>query len=117
MAADEVAGQADKDPNKRENHNSTPHLLQRQERLLQRQRAESYRLVYAGKHTYHNDFLHLTTTDTENVVASVDTKGHTWRATRVCLEAPATLGAPGVIGQSQRRLLYVDAGSGYDCDL
>jgi len=35
----------------------------------------------------------------------------------VCPEAPATLGAPGVIGQSQRRLLYVDAGSGYDCDL
>jgi len=31
MAADEVAGQADKDPNEREDHNSTPHLLRRQE--------------------------------------------------------------------------------------
>ncbi|XP_039851887.1 uncharacterized protein LOC120710326 [Panicum virgatum] len=67
-----------------------------------------YSLAYAGKHAYLNGSLHLTTTDTENgmvVVASVDTKGQTWRATRVC---PATLGAPGVIAQSQRRLLYAD---------
>ncbi|PVH37499.1 hypothetical protein PAHAL_5G018100 [Panicum hallii] len=74
----------------------------------------SYRLAYAGKHAYLNGSLHLTTTDTEKgmvVVASVDTKGQTWRATRVCPEPPATLGAPGVTGQSQRRLLYVDASS------
>ncbi|KAG2594211.1 hypothetical protein PVAP13_5NG631400 [Panicum virgatum] len=75
-----------------------------------------YSLAYAGKHAYLNGSLHLTTTDTENglvVVASVDTKGQTWRATRVC---PAIHGAPGVIDQSQRRLLYVDAGSVYSLE-
>nr|TKW18874.1 hypothetical protein SEVIR_5G460800v2 [Setaria viridis] len=76
----------------------------------------SYRLAYAGKHAYLNGFLHLTTTDAEKggvVVAAVDTMGKTWRVTRVCPDPPATLGAPGVVGQSQHRLLYVDAsGSG-----
>ncbi|CAO2181726.1 unnamed protein product [Urochloa humidicola] len=74
----------------------------------------SYRLTYAGSHAYLDGSLHLATTDVENgdvVVASVDTLGKTWRATRV--GPPAELlspAAPGVFGQSQHRLLYADAG-------
>jgi hypothetical protein len=74
----------------------------------------SYRLAYVGRHAYLNGFLHLTTTDAEKggvVVAAVDTMGKTWKATRVCPGPPATLGDPGIVGQSQHRLLYVDTGS------
>ncbi|CAO2196226.1 unnamed protein product [Urochloa humidicola] len=80
----------------------------------------SYHLAYAGSHAYLDGALHLTTTDVENggvVVASVDTLGKTWRATRVFPAGypPASLAAlPGFVGQSQHRLLYVDAGFGHD---
>jgi hypothetical protein len=78
----------------------------------------NYHVSYSGEHAYLNGFLHLGTTDTENgIVAAVDTEGQAWTATRVCPEPPATLSSPGVIGQSQRRLLYADAGSGYAREL
>ncbi|KAK3163019.1 hypothetical protein QOZ80_1BG0096590 [Eleusine coracana subsp. coracana] len=78
-----------------------------------------YKIVSSGRHAYLNGFLHFTTADAENgLVASVDTKGQKWKVTRVCPEFPAKLGGNAVIGQSQRRLLFVDADcSGYAPEL
>jgi hypothetical protein len=81
----------------------------------------NYHVSYSGEHTPTStaSCTSACTTDTENgiVAAAVDTEGQAWTATRVCPEPPATLSAPGVIGQSQRRLLYADAGSGYAREL
>ncbi|KAK3166513.1 hypothetical protein QOZ80_1AG0046740 [Eleusine coracana subsp. coracana] len=78
-----------------------------------------YEIVSSGRHAYLNGFLHFTTADAENgLVASVDTKGQKWKVTRVCPEYPAKLGGNSVIGQSKRRLLFVDAAcSGYAPEL
>ncbi|CAO2196225.1 unnamed protein product [Urochloa humidicola] len=86
-----------------------------------RDRQWGYDVAYdcaGGHHAYHDGFLHITTAD-KGMVASVDTTGQEWRITRVPPNYPAaTLGAAAAfLGRSQRRLLFIDTGSGYAPEL
>ncbi|XP_002442911.1 F-box protein At5g49610 [Sorghum bicolor] len=59
--------------------------------------------------TYLNGFLHFGIID-DDAVASVDTKGQTWRVTHVQQRRDdPDDGGDGFVGHSQGRLLYVDA--------